>query len=80
MICKDTILAAVSFIRHNDNIVIRIDRFCTWFVKLLNKRKNKAWIAFQFLHKVIPACGNKLCCFCLAKQTTVFKRITNLGV
>ena len=80
MICKNAILAAVSFVRHYDYIVIRIDRFCTWFVKLLNKRKDKAWVAFQFLHKVIPACSNKLCRFCLTKQATVFKRITNLGI
>ena len=57
---KDTVLTAVRFIRHNDNIVIRVNRLFVRPVEFLYEREYEARIAFQLRNKVSAACGDKL--------------------
>ena len=57
---KDTVLTAVRFIRHNDNIVIRVNRLFVRPVEFLYEREYEARIAFQLRDEVTAACGDKL--------------------
>lgn len=60
VVSKDTVLTAVRFIRHNDNIVIRVNRLFVRPVEFLYEREYEARIAFQLRDEVTAACGDKL--------------------
>ena len=74
------VLAAMCLIRHNENVVVRIDGFGIGFIKLLDEREYEAGVSPQFLHKVIAAGCYKLSRLCLPQQTAVFKCIADLFV
>ena len=80
VVCKNSILAAVRFVGHHQNIVIRIDRWQILLVELLNQREDKTRVALEFCDKVVPARGNELRRFYLAEHSAIFKRIANLFV
>ena len=80
VIGKDTVLAAVRLVRHDDNIVVGIDRRGVGLIEFLDQRKDEAGIPFQFLHEIVPARGDKLRCFGFSEQPAVFKRVADLLV
>ena len=80
VICKNSILAAMCFVGHHQNIVIRINRGQIFLVELLNQREDETRVALEFCDKVVPARGNELGCFYLAEHSAIFKRIANLFV
>ena len=60
IIGKDPVLAAVRFVRHDDNIVVRVNRLLVRSVEFLYQCEYEARIAFQLCNKVAAACGYKL--------------------
>ena len=63
----DAILTAVCLVRHDQDIVIRIDRRLVRLVEFLDKGDDKAWIAFQLFNKISSACGHELFTFGFSK-------------
>ena len=57
---KYTVLAAVCLIRHDQNIVIRIDRRLIRLVELLNQRENKARISLELFDQIRATGGHEL--------------------
>ena len=80
VVCKNAVLAAVSFVRQDQHIVIRVDGRLLGQVELLNQGKHKAGVALQLFYKVCTAGCNKLRSLGLAQQTAVFKGIADLPV
>ena len=80
IIGKDTVLAAVRLVRHDDNVVVGIDRRFVRLIEFLYQRKYETRIAFQFTHQVITACCYKLGGFCFAQRSAIFKGIADLLV
>ena len=80
VVCKNSILTAVRFVGHHQNIVIRINRGQIFLVELLNQREDETRVALEFCDKVVPARGNELGRFYLAEHSAIFKRIANLFV
>ena len=80
VVCKNAVLAAVGFIRQNQNVVIRVDGRLLGQVELLNQRKHEAGVSAQFHHQILAAGRNELRCLCFAKQAAIFKGIADLPV
>ena len=60
VVCKNAVLAAVGFIRQNQNVVIRVDGRLLGQIELLNQGKHKAGVALQLFYKVCTAGCNEL--------------------
>ena len=60
--------------------MVGIDWLHIRLVELLDQRKDEARVAFQFIDQVVAAGRNKLACFCLSKNTTVFEGVADLCV
>ena len=57
---KYAVLAAVSFIRHDQNIVIRIDWRLVRLVELLDQREDKARVSLELFDQVCSTGGHEL--------------------
>ena len=80
VVCKNAVLAAVGFVRQNQNVVIRVDGRLLGQIELLNQGKHKAGVAPQLFYKVCTAGCNELRSLGFAQQTAVFKGIADLPV
>ena len=78
VVSKDSVLSAVGFVAHHNDVVIRIDWCGLRIVELLNKREDKRRIALQLQLQILTATGNELLGFHIAQQTTVLKSVANL--
>lgn len=70
----------MGLVRHDEDIVVGIDRLRVGFVEFLNEGKNKTGIATQLLYQIFAAGGNKLAGFGLAQQAAIFEGVTDLLV
>ena len=80
IIRKDAVLTAVGLVRHDDDVVVGIDRLCVRSVEFLNQRKDETGIAPQLLLQICPAGRDKLAGLCLAQQAAVLKGVADLGI
>ena len=53
----------MGFVGHDDNVVVRIDRFHVGFIELLDQRKDKAGVALELTDQVTSAGGDELAGF-----------------
>lgn len=60
--------------------MIGVDGFWVCLVEFLDKGKNEAGIAVQFLYQILAAGSDELAGFGFAQQTAVFKGVTDLLV
>ena len=60
ILCKDPVLTAVRLIRHNNDIVRRVDRRGIGPVELLDQRKDKTRIPAQLRREILPTRRDEL--------------------
>ena len=60
VVCENAVLAAVRFIRHDDDIVIRKNRLHIRMIEFLNQCENKARVAPELGHQILAAGGDEL--------------------
>ena len=47
--CEYTILSTMCFIRHDNNVMVWIDRLLVWLIKFLNQGENEARVPMDLL-------------------------------
>ena len=77
---ENTILAAVGFVGHDDNVIVRRNWRQALLIEFLNQREDEAGIAFQLMDEILTALGYVLGCFHVAQHSAVFKGIADLCV
>ena len=77
---ENTILAAVGFVGHDDNVIVRRNRRQALLIEFLNQREDEAGIAFQLMDEIFTALGYVLGRFHVSQHSAVFKGIADLRV
>lgn len=75
---QNSVLAALGFVEHDDNAIVRRDRQQVLLVEFLNQREDKTVVAFQFHNQVFAALGHVHERFHVTQHSTVLKGIADL--
>ena len=70
----------MSLVRHDDNIVVGINRRLIRLIEFLNQGKDEAGISSEFCRQIRAAGGDELGCFGCTQQSAVFEGVTDLLV
>ena len=70
----------MGFVGHDDNVIVRRNRWQALLIEFLNQGEDEAGIAFQLMDEILTALGYVLGCFHVAQHSAVFKGIADLCV
>lgn len=80
VIGEGAVLATVSLIRHDDNVVVGINGWLVRLVELLDQGENEAGIPPELCHQIGAAGGDELGCLGGTQQAAILKGIADLLV